>query len=304
MIEIRRVLCPVDFSECSRHAVHHALAVAGWYGSSVTVLHVVANLPTMDVPGVPLTNVDRDRMTAEMRCFVGHIPPDVSVCFLVRESSDVRREILAEAQALMSDLIVIGSHGRSGFERLLLGSVTEKVVRKSPCPVMVVPPRAADAAGAGLIHGGRPRILCAVDFSDASLSALEYAMSLAEEADADLSLLHAIEVPPELLEHIPVPDDFDVDQCHAAARAACLERLRTLIPPSVRIYCNVGTVAMEGAAYRQILRLSAEEKSDLIVMGVHGRGAVELLLFGSNTARVIRAATCPVLIVPPHERNR
>jgi nucleotide-binding universal stress UspA family protein len=304
MIEIRRVLCPIDFSECSRHAVHHALAVARWYGSSLSVLHVAVNLPTMDVPGVPLTDVQRDRLVEEMRYFVGHLPPDVPVCFLVRESSDVRRAILGEAQALMSDLIVIGSHGRSGFERLLLGSVTEKVVRKAPCPVMVVPPRAPDAAGAGLLHGGRPRILCAVDFSDASLSALEYAISLAEEADADLSLLHAIEVPPELLEHLPVPADFDVDQCHAAARAACLERLRTLIPPSARTYCTVGTVAMEGAAYRQILRLSAEEKTDLIVMGVHGRGAVELLLFGSNTARVIRAATCPVLIVPPHEGNR
>jgi nucleotide-binding universal stress UspA family protein len=304
MIEIRRVLCPIDFSECSRHAVHHALAVAGWYGSSLTVLHVANKLPTMDVPAGPLTDVERDRLTAEMRYFVGHIPPEVSACFLVRESSDVRREILAEAQALMSDLIVIGSHGRSGFERLLLGSVTEKVVRKSPCPVMVVPPRAQDAPGPGLIHGGRPRILCAVDFSDASLSALEYAMSLAEEADADLSLVHAIEVPPELLEHIPVPDDFDVDQCHAAARASCLERLRALVPPSVRTYCQVETVAMEGAAYRQILRLSVEQKTDLIIMGVHGRGAVELLLFGSNTARVIRAATCPVLIVPPHEGNR
>jgi nucleotide-binding universal stress UspA family protein len=304
MIEIRRVLCPIDFSECSRHAVHHAIAVARWYGSSLTLLHVVANLPTMDVPGVPLTNVERDWLTAEMRCFVGPTPPEVPVSFLVRESSDVRREILVAAQALMSDLLVIGSHGRSGFERLMLGSVTEKVVRKSPCPVMVVPPRAQGATGPGLIHGGRPRILCAVDFSDASLSALEYAISLAEEADAELSLLHAIEVPPELLEHIPVPENFDVDQYHAAARAACLERLRALIPQSVPTFCDVHTVAMEGAAYRQILRLAAEEKTDLIVMGVRGRGAVDLLLFGSNTARVIRAATCPVLIVPPREGNK
>ena len=98
---------------------------------------------------------------------------------------------------------------------------------------MVVPPRAQDAAGAGLIHGGRPRIICAVDFSGASIAALEYAMSLAEEADADLSLLHVIEVPPELLEHVPVPADFDVDRCHAAARAASLQRLRELITPLV-----------------------------------------------------------------------
>jgi len=303
MIEIRRVLCPIDFSEISRHALHHAIAVAGWYDSSLTVLHVIANLRTMDTPGVPLTEIERERLIAEMRCFAGQIPPEVRATLLVREASDIRRQILAEAQVLMSDLLVIGSHGRSGFERLLLGSVTENVVRKSPCPVMVVPPRAQDAAGAGLIHGGRPRILCAVDFSDASLGALEYAISLAEEADADLSLFHSIEVPPELLEHIPVPADFDVDQCHAAARAACLHRLRELIPPPVRTYCQVDTVVAEGAAYRQVLRMAAEQKTDLIVMGVHGRGAVDVLVFGSNTARVIRAATCPVLIVPRRERK-
>jgi nucleotide-binding universal stress UspA family protein len=142
-----------------------------------------------------------------------------------------------------------------------------------------------------------------VDFSDASAGALEYAISLAEEADADLTLLHSIEVPPELLEHMPVPADFDVDRCRAAAEAACLERLRELVPPSVRTYCHVETAVKEGAAYRQILRVAAERTVDLIVMGVHGRGAVDLLLFGSNTARVIRAATCPVLIVPPREGN-
>jgi nucleotide-binding universal stress UspA family protein len=304
VIEIRRVVCPIDFSEFSRHALQHAIAVAKWYGSSLTVIHVVANLPTMDVPGVPLTAVERERVMAEMQSFAGHLPPEISARFLVREASDVHRAILAEAQALMTDVLVIGTHGRSGFERLLLGSVTEKVVRKSPCPVMVVPPRVQNAAGPGLIHGNRPRILCAVDFSDVSLAALEYAMSLAEEADADLSLLHAIEVPPELLEHIPVPPDFDVDQCRAAARAGCDRRLRELVPPSVHTYCHVNTVVAEGAPHREILRLSAEQKSDLIVMGVHGRSAVDALVFGSNTARVSRGALCPVLMVPRHEGKR
>jgi nucleotide-binding universal stress UspA family protein len=70
-----------------------------------------------------------------------------------------------------------------------------------------------------------------------------------------------------------------------------------MIPESVRTYCGVETVVQEGAAYRQVLLVAAEHKSDLIVMGVHGRGAVDLMVFGSNTARVIRAATCPVLVV-------
>jgi nucleotide-binding universal stress UspA family protein len=304
VIQITRILCPVDFSEFSRHALRHAIAVAGWYEASVTVLHVFTNVPNLDVPGVPLADPDHELLIARMQAFAGEAPPGVPVSFVARCASNVPMEILDQAKTLMSDLIVIGSHGRSGFERLLLGSVTEKVVRKSPCPVMVVPPRAADAQGAGLIHGGRPRVLCAIDFSDASLGALEYAMSLAEEADADLTLLHSIEVPPELRQPIPVPADFNIDQCHAAAEAECLVRLRELVPPSVRSFCHVETAVREGAAYRQVLRLAAEQTTDLIVMGVHGRGAVDLLLFGSNTARVIRAAACPVLIVPTPHGNR
>ena len=303
MIEIRRILCPIDFSEHSRHALRRAVEVARWYHSNLTVLHVVSQLATPDAPGVPLTDADRDGLLAEMRCIAGEVPPEVQVAFVLRQASDVRNEILSLARSLMSDLLVIGSHGRSGFERLLLGSVTEKVVRKSPCPVMVVPAQTATAAGPGLIRSGRPRVICAVDFSDASLAALEYAVSLSEEADADLLLLHSIEVPPELRQPIPVPPDFDLARCHAEARAECLNRLRTLVPQSARTFCNVETDVAEGAAYRQILRTATEQQADLIVMGVHGRGAVDLLLFGSNTARVIRAAACPVLIVPPFEEG-
>lgn len=297
MVQIRRVLCPVDFSDFSRHALHHAAAVAEWYESELIVLHVFANLPSVDVPPTQLSDGAREVLVTEMRRFVGQRPSGLSVKVVVQEALDVRYEILAQTEALKADLLVIGSHGRSGFERLLLGSVTEKVMRMAPCPVMVVPPRAPDAERSGPVYVGKPRILCPVDFSAGSLSALEYAMSLAEEADANLTVLHAIEVPPELREHIPITGDINIDQIHAAAQATSLQRLRELIPLSVRTYCNVETVVREGAAYRHILQLAGERSIDLIVMGVQGRGALDLFVFGSETAHVIRAATCPVLIV-------
>ena len=141
------------------------------------------------------------------------------------------------------------------------------------------------------------RILCPVDFSDASVSALEYAMDIAREANAQLTLLHVIEVPPELTAHYPASGDFNVDDIRAAAEAECLRHLRSLIPESMRSDGRARTVVEEGAAYDQVLRVAASDKSDLIVMGVHGRGAMELMVFGSNTARVTRAAACPVLVV-------
>lgn len=297
MVQIHRILCPVDFSDFSRHAFHHAAAVAGWYESELIVLHVFSSVPNAGVPPTQLGDGEREALVTEMRRFIGQTPPGLSVKVVVQEALDVRHEILAQAEALKADLLVLGSHGRSGFERMLLGSVTEKVMRMAPCPVMVVPPRAPDAEGYGPVNVGKRRILCPVDFSPGSLSALEYAMSLAEEADANLTVLHAIEVPPELREHIPITGDINIDQIHAAAQANSLQRLRELIPPSVRTYCNVETVVREGAAYRQILQLAGERSIDLIVMGVEGRGALDLFVFGSETAHVIRAATCPVLIV-------
>lgn len=295
MIEIGRILCPVDFSEFSQRALHHAMAMATWYEARLTVLYIFVNLPTLDLPPIELTDSDRQQLLTEMRQLAGQLPPDLSIDFLVREASDVRREILDQAEALKTDLLVIGSHGRTGFEKLLLGSITENVIRKATCPLMVVPRGAPDAVGADPVHVSR--ILCPVDFSDASVNALEYAMDVAQEAGAQLTLVHVIDMPPEPRAHYPASGDFNVYHIRAAAEAECLRHLRSLIPGSVRTSCAVKTVVQEGAVYREVLRVAAEHNSDLIVMGVHGRGAVDLMVFGSNTARVIRAATCPVLVV-------
>jgi nucleotide-binding universal stress UspA family protein len=304
MIEIKRILCPVDFSECSRHALDYAVAMARWYEAQVTALHVYTNWPLANMipslPGEgmqtgPLPEIDRDALMRQMRLFVDGAPAvDVPIGLALQEAPDVHREILAQADALKADLIVVGSHGRSGFERLLLGSITEKVLRKATCPVMVVPPRVDEAALSRAVHVSR--MLCPVDFSDSSIAALTFAMSLAEEADARLTVLHVIEMPSGLHES-SMPAGFNVAAWRAAAQASCLERLRELVPDSVRSYCTVDTVVSEGKASRAILRLAAERHSDLIVMGVQGRGGVDLMVFGSNTHDVIRAASCPVLTV-------
>jgi nucleotide-binding universal stress UspA family protein len=294
MIEIRHVLCPVDFSEFSRRSVDHAIAMTRRYRARLTVLHVFINRPALDLPPLELTGGDRERLLTDMRQLVG-APPDLPVEYVVREAQDVRQEILVQIDVLKADLLVIGSHGRSGFEKLLLGSVTEKVLRKAGCPVMVVPRRAPDADQASPVRFAR--ILCPLDFSQGSLKALTYALSIAQGADARLTVMHSIEMPPELREHYPIVSDFDIDQLHAAAQAESLRHLRELVPAPARTYCTVETVVREGAAYLQILAVADEQDSDLIVMGVRGRGAIDLMVFGSNTARVIRAATCPVLTV-------
>jgi nucleotide-binding universal stress UspA family protein len=294
MISITHILCPVDFSDISQHALDHAAAIARWYEARVTMLYVFANFPVMDVPPLVLEAPDRERLMAGMRAMAAAVPREVPVDFRIQEAPYIHEEILAQLGATHADVLVLGTHGRSGFQRLFLGSVTEKVIRKTTCPTLVVPPRAPD------VPAGAPvqfrRILCPVDFSESSLDALAYAINMAEEADARLTLLHVVEFSPALSEAplMPVPDFSRVRE---AAAADARRRMHALIPESARTYCTVETAVVEGRAYRDIVRHATEVQSDLIVMGVHGRGALDLLVFGSTTHHVVRAAACPVLIV-------
>ena len=202
MIEIRRILCPIDFSDCSRRALDHAVAIANWYDSTITLEHVSPIVPLAAyapgsgvVPSANLSPAEREALLTSMRQFAAaEASPDIRFDYILGEGGTAA-QVLNAADTLASDLIVIGTHGRSGFERLMLGSVTEKVLRKATCPVLSVPPHSTDAVPVPPLF---TRILCAVDFSECSIHALEYAMSLAQEAGGTLTVLHVIDVGPEI----------------------------------------------------------------------------------------------------------
>jgi nucleotide-binding universal stress UspA family protein len=184
----------------------------------------------------------------------------------------------------------MGSHGRSGFKRILLGSVAERVIRQAPCPTMIVPAHVRDVGADAPIRFST--ILCPVDFSDNSLLAAEYAVNLAEETDAQLRLLHVVSMPPGLDEL-----ELTLKDVREQVEADRLQRLEHLIPAEAPSYCTVQSAVRSGPVHQEILAAAAEQPSDLIVIGAHGRGAVDAAFFGSNAARVARAANCPVLVV-------
>jgi nucleotide-binding universal stress UspA family protein len=243
-----------------------------------------------------LDEVEHARILEAERAFVraagaGDVPVQVEL----ENAGDPARAILERVCALDADLVVMGSHGRSGYERLLLGSVTEKILHKAPCPVMVVPHHAGHLTPVGDVRFRR--ILCGIDFSDCSLAALEYALSVAEEADAQLMLVHVIEtwshfnaLPPQVASTLA--------QINAEEEAGAAARLQALVPESVRPFCAIGTAVTRGHhGWTEIVRLALERDADLIVLGAHGHGAVDRALFGSTTHRVLRHASCPVLTV-------
>jgi nucleotide-binding universal stress UspA family protein len=302
MTSLTRILCPVDLSDASRQALRHAAALSTWYNAPVTVLHVFPDVQVFEASSpfggstmstVMIGESQLVERRAGVRRFVTEALGTHPVDIVVRDGTDPVAEILTEAAGV--SLVVMGTHGRSGIDHLLLGSVAEKVLRKASCPVLVVPPHAV--TGGGVTSPVFKRIVCAIDFSTSSLLALNYALTLAQEADSRITLLHAIEFPLALRE-LAFSTETDIDRQHAAAEAEYLRRLRSLVPPQARMYCTVVTLVSEGKPSREIQRTAESESADLIVMGVHGRGAMDLMVFGSNTNAVVREARCPVMIVP------
>jgi nucleotide-binding universal stress UspA family protein len=301
MTTIRRILCPLDFSRFSRHALEQAVALAREFGAEIAALHVFAVAPVAETvsAGAPtalepvrLAASQRAALAAELRDFAYEVEADgVAVATTIAEGDPVAT-IVERAAAWPADLIVMGTHGRAGFERLLLGSVAEKVLRKAPCPVLTVPP-GTSTPKSGLTFS---RILCAIDFSRGSFAALEYAATLAGKDGPGVTVLHAVEL---LADGAGMRDEllFGTAEIRADLRRAAAERLAEAIPADVRSRCPIAEKVTTGKAWKEILRVAAEERTDLIVLGVAGRTTAELLLFGSTTQHVVRQATCPVLTI-------
>jgi nucleotide-binding universal stress UspA family protein len=309
MVRIEKILCPIDFSDFSRHAFDRAVAIARSHKAVVTALHVVPiQLATPALPYIEpqslgpfeISEADRERIVGELRrsLAVDNLQ-DVRVSFEATEAPDIHQEILDRAEQLGADLIVMGTHGRSGFQRLMLGSVTEKVLRKARTPVLTVPSALPDVGAAG--GGPFQRILCAVDFSECSMAALRYASSLAVESGARLAAVHVIELAPPAYDPLVGPA-IDLPGYRQACETASRERLRNVIPSAMRKSSGIEEMVVCGKPHHEILRIAEEWRSDLVVLGVHGRNVVDRMLFGSTVEPVVRRAHCPVLTVRAETR--
>jgi nucleotide-binding universal stress UspA family protein len=293
---LNRVLCPVDFSDHSRRALRHAMAIARRNASRLSVLHVETLTNELTRGDAVLYVPFRASPEDELRAFVdGTKRTDfVDVTTMVR-SGDAAESILDQARHDASDLIVMGTHGRSGLARLVLGSVTEQVLRHAGCPVLTIPPSATGRATEDL-EPFNP-ILCASDFSPSSRKALGIALSMAQEGNARLILVHALQVPANDAGLHPLqPIIVDpVDQTEW--RRETLAKLEAGLPDAANLRCRPETIVVAGDPSETILRIAAEKHAGLIVMGVQSRGAIDRLLFGSTTRQVIHAARCPVLSI-------
>lgn len=288
MLKIERILCPVDFSEFSARAYDYAHSLARHYEAKLFVLHIVRNI-TIDPTFLSSTVLDKVYSQqavdakAQMAKLVAKQAGDPAQIELIVQMGFATDSILSFAKQNEIDLVVMGTHGRRGLDRLITGSTTESILRKSQSPVLAVheptrsfvSPESADEP----VH--LRKILCCVDFSEHSPRALEYAFSLGMQYQAEITLLNVLE------------DGKDTPEQKDRAVAG----IEQLVPDDARNWASITPLVLSGQPYEQIIEHAAEAQTDLIVMGVRGRNAIDLAVFGSTTHRVIQLGPCPVLVV-------
>lgn len=291
-MQLKSILCPIDFSDFSVAAYQYALSLAEYYEARIVALHVVeiwkypfADYAAQEADYARFSRALNEGGEMRLQRFAKQYSAHGLQPKLVSHQGNAPNCILSFAQKENMELIVMGTHGRRGLDRLVLGSTTDRVMRKATCPVLVVSNASQKALDTGA--DGRhclSRIVYCTDFSNNSERARAYAISLVAEYNAELTLLHVTENAPDL----------------ARAEATIAERtqeLDKLVADAERKNLNVRSVVRFGKPYEEIVRYATEERASLIIMTARGGDAMDRAIFGSTTYRVIQLGPCPVLAV-------
>jgi nucleotide-binding universal stress UspA family protein len=283
-------LFATDFSPCSCAAQPYAISLARKYGATLHAAHVLptaADIMLMSPEGWPTIANEIELQTRQLVTDLEDDFQGVPHRFLTPKGkiSDALTEIITGNEI---DLVVLGTHGRTGIRKLALGSIAEEIFRRSRCPVLGAGPHISHKPD---VEAKFHHILFATDFSPESLAASPYAISLAEEDEAQLAVLHVVGQPAAGIVNL------------AAVSASLERRLKELIPPDAEPWCHPQYLVEFGQQFASpaegILKAAEDSATDLIVLGVrsvHGKlGLVTHL--ASTTAQILAHAACPVLTV-------
>ncbi len=287
-IRLNNILFLTDFSGASERALLFVREIAGEYGANVSVLHVlVPDVLTYMTPDSPSAAIElqKESALAEMQRVETQLAgiPNKAVVLAGKEVWATLEPMLKEDQF---DLIVLGTRGRTGLPKLLLGSTAEEVFRRSRVPVMTIGPsvRRDDRNGARW-----ERVVFASDFTPESLTAAPYAISFAEENDAQLTLLHVIEVWGQRKE----------GNKQGLTVAEAMHQLHEIVPLEAGLWCRPETVVEHGEPAAKILEVAKQRKADLIVLGLRGTSHVLAVSHRERSVAhmIVAHASCPVLTV-------
>jgi len=285
VVELRNILLATDFSPSSLAALPRVAAIARRYESKVYLVHVVVPdaYPLVSPEAAAWNTVEMD---ADAKGQLEKLASSTELAEIPHEALLVNGEVTAALTAAVRrhdiDLVIVGTHGRRGFRRLLMGSVAEGIFRSLPCPVLTVGPHVSGKAPEEL---ALERILYPTDLSATSFHAAKYAISFAVEYGAHLTVLHV--VPPDLTTPLETRQATESFQ----------REMQALVPAEARPWCDLETVIKQGDAAETILRSARERGADLIVLGVHQAEPASTHRAGNIAYRIAAEAECPVLTV-------
>ncbi len=305
MISVKKILLPTDFSESSVRTFKHALSLAEKYEAEVILLHVLVLY--QEDPHQAMGKFDTLKSFYEEsekragKLMEGIISEQMGghakLTQKITRGLDAADRILDIAKEEDVDIIFMGTHGHSGFRHFFVGSVTEKVVRFAPCPVMTIRESKEEFRSSGRYL----RILFPVDFSVYSQHALKYAFSFAREYNAKVDVVHVVEqtIHPAFYSSGRI-SVFDIvpDLTERSTKA-----LQDFVNENAQYMVNAEYHVLEGAAHDEIIKFAEQHDNDLIVMGTRGLSGFEHFLLGSTTEKVFRKVDCPVLTIHHPEKE-
>jgi nucleotide-binding universal stress UspA family protein len=285
-ISLQNILFATDFSPFSDYALPYAVALARQYGGAIFATHVAASagndFVTSETWPMAIDDIEHRDQEQVKRLDSALYGVPHKILMKMGHVWQVLRTLIREHNI---DLLVLGTHGRTGFRKLMMGSVAEEIFRQAQCPVLTVGPEVR-SRGDGAIR--LRNILFATDFTLASVAGLRYAISLAEENEGTLSMLHCLET--------PAVGSVDFESHASFLR----ERLADLVPKDAEFWCRTKCFVEYGDHAEAIVNFAATHDIDLIVMGVRpaaGDPEIATHLASRTAHKVVSHATCPVLTV-------
>jgi nucleotide-binding universal stress UspA family protein len=286
---IKNVLVPVDFSPPSRLALDYAVSLARKFRATLTLMHVMESpsglAHSFRSESAKTENAHREQALRMLSALLGSEDQDDLDLRIVIKSGDIKDEIVSTIGEQRADIAVMGTHGRGFFGRLVIGSITEGILRRTTIPVLTV-----SRATKPLTFG---RILFATDLSESSRCGFRFALDVAQTMGSDVLILHALERVCLTYgggEMVGYVSEHNVEEAK--------KKLVDFAAEANSRQVKTETLVVEGVPAEEILKAASESDADLILITAAHKGFVERTLLGTTAERVIREAQVPVLSIP------
>ncbi len=289
-IQPKTIMSAIDFSTFTDSIFSYSVALCNKYGAKLVLVHVTSDLKkllehnetTLDVEALQKSNIRDAQERLEGR--VKDLPIENEIIVGQGAPADVISRLAHEQRA---DMVIAATHGKTGFKRILVGSVTEKLIKTLHCPLLVLPPPEHASMLPDAVEIKLNKIVVGCDFSPDSQHAVDYGLSLAQAFQAEIHLCHVIK--PSLYND----EREGIDQL----RDRLEKKLARMVPEGCHDWCTAKTALLDGEPYIALMDYAEEQEMDMLVLGIRGHTLWEKLLVGSTTDRLIRHSPIPVLAV-------